>query len=246
MRRALCLAQEMRGFVWPNPPVGCVIVKDGVVVAEAATQPGGRPHAERKALDMAGNRANGATLYVTLEPCCHWGRTPPCTDAIINAGISLVVCAISDPDPRVNGGGFARLRDAGIDLHIGACADEAEELMSGFFHRIRHGIPEVVVVDGTPTAPPTGVDALIVSSPDGLRLLARRGELDLSGVEPRRLLARMGEIGLTTVAVSDHDPLIIPLLSTAGSEAKSANGTLHHRARATREVEDLDLFAERR
>ena len=105
MQRALDLAKRVRGHVWPNPPVGCVIVREGAIVAEAATHPGGRPHAERKALEMAGDGARGATLYVTLEPCCHWGKTPPCADAIIAAGISRVVCATQDPDPRVNGGG---------------------------------------------------------------------------------------------------------------------------------------------
>ena len=114
MQRALDLARDMRGYVWPNPPVGCVIVKDAEVIAKAATHPGGRPHAERKAIAMAGCAALGATLYVTLEPCCHWGKTPPCTDAIIEAGVARVVCAVQDPDPRVNGGGFQKLRDAGI------------------------------------------------------------------------------------------------------------------------------------
>ncbi|MEL6317419.1 MAG: bifunctional diaminohydroxyphosphoribosylaminopyrimidine deaminase/5-amino-6-(5-phosphoribosylamino)uracil reductase RibD, partial [Pseudomonadota bacterium] len=144
MGRALDLAQAMRGHVWPNPPVGCVIVKDGAAVAQAATNVGGRPHAERQALEKAGPLARGATLYVTLEPCCHWGETPPCADAIVDAEISRVVCAIRDPDPRVNGGGFATLRRAGLDLSVGARAGDAERLISGFANRIRHGVPEVV------------------------------------------------------------------------------------------------------
>ena len=88
MERALVLAREVRGHVWPNPPVGCVIVKHGAVVSEAATHPGGRPHAERKAIEQAGQMADGATLFVTLEPCCHWGRTPPGTDARHGAGMA--------------------------------------------------------------------------------------------------------------------------------------------------------------
>ncbi|MEO0426364.1 MAG: bifunctional diaminohydroxyphosphoribosylaminopyrimidine deaminase/5-amino-6-(5-phosphoribosylamino)uracil reductase RibD [Pseudomonadota bacterium] len=216
IRRALDLAQAMRGHVWPNPPVGCVIVKDGLVVAEAATQPGGRPHAERKALELAGPEAEGATLYVTLEPCCHWGKTPPCADAIVDAGVSRVVCAIRDPDPRVNGGGFAKLRGAGLDVSVGLCAAEAERLMSGFFHRVRHGEPEIVVMNhDTATEVPAGVDALILSSPHGPRLVARPGEIDVSGVERHRLLSRMGEVGLTSVAVQSHDLLLSALSPSA-------------------------------
>jgi pyrimidine deaminase RibD-like protein len=146
MQRALRLAEGVRGHVWPNPPVGCVIVTNGDVIAEAATHPAGRLHAERKALDFAGAEANGATLYVTLEPCCHWGKTPPCADAIIEAGVSRVVCAIQDPDPRVNGGGFAKLRRAGVEVSVGLGAETATKHMSGFFHRIRTGLPELVAI----------------------------------------------------------------------------------------------------
>ena len=144
MERALCLARAVRGHVWPNPPVGCVIVRDGEVVGEAATHPGGRPHAERKAIDLASQSAMGATLYVTLEPCYHWGKTPPCADAIIEAGLARVVCAIQDPDPRVNGGGFEKLRESGIHVDVGLCRTEARAVMSGFFHRVRTGMPKLV------------------------------------------------------------------------------------------------------
>src|SRR5713226_4079475 len=111
MRVALALARRGLGRVWPNPAVGCVIVKDGRVVGRGWTQPGGRPHAETEALARAGAAAHGATAYVTLEPCCHWGRTPPCADALIAAGLHRVVVALEDPDPRVAGGGRARGRD---------------------------------------------------------------------------------------------------------------------------------------
>lgn len=207
MRHALHLAGEMRGHVWPNPPVGCVIVKGGHVVAEATTQVGGRPHAERKALQQAGGEAKGATLYVTLEPCCHWGKTPPCADAIIEAGVSRVVCAIQDPDPRVNGGGFATLRAAGLDVGVGLCADEAERVMSGFFHRVHHGEPELVFVDQAQTEVPTYTDALLASSAQVPRLFTRRGEVDISQVPADRLLAWMGAFGLTSVAISKCDHL---------------------------------------
>lgn len=211
MQRALSLADRMRGHVWPNPPVGCVIVKDGVAIAEAATHPGGRPHAERKALEQAKSGAKGAMLYVTLEPCCHWGKTPPCVDAIIEVGVSRVVCAIQDPDPRVNGGGFANLRDAGVDVAVGLCADEAERLMSGFFHRVRTGEPELFVMDQTLVAVPTGSDALILSSDEAVRLLTRCKEtctsIDITGIPDHRLLADLADMGLTSVAISRSDPV---------------------------------------
>lgn len=229
MGRALDLAQAMRGHVWPNPPVGCVIVKDGAAVAQAATNVGGRPHAERQALEKAGPLARGATLYVTLEPCCHWGETPPCADAIVNAGVLRVVCAIKDPDPRVNGGGFQKLKKGGVTVTVGVCASDAERLMSGFFHRIRRGAPEVIVVDTEITAPPTGVDALIVWSQHGPRLIARPGEIDVSGVDTHHLLARMGEFGLTSVAVSEGDPLLAALSSPKRVEAGAWHSSISPR-----------------
>src|SRR3954464_13029655 len=111
MSAALALARRGFGNVWPNPAVGCVIVKSGRVVGGGWTHPGGRPHAETEALARAGEAARGATAYVTLEPCAHWGRTPPCADALIAAGVSRVVAAAEDPDPRVSGGGLMRLRE---------------------------------------------------------------------------------------------------------------------------------------
>lgn len=108
MRAALALARRGLGTTWPNPAVGCVIVQQGRVVGRGTTAPGGRPHAEPLALEVAGGQAKGATAYVTLEPCCHRGRSPPCTDALIAAGVTRVVIAATDPDPRVNGQGIAK------------------------------------------------------------------------------------------------------------------------------------------
>src|SRR5712691_2641164 len=119
MRAALALARRGLGRVWPNPAVGCVIVKDGRVVGRGWTQSGGRPHAETEALARAGEHAHSATAYVTLEPCCHHGRTPPCADALIAARVRRVVAAVEDPDPRVAGGGVARLRAAGLVVETG-------------------------------------------------------------------------------------------------------------------------------
>ncbi|HYG88290.1 MAG TPA: bifunctional diaminohydroxyphosphoribosylaminopyrimidine deaminase/5-amino-6-(5-phosphoribosylamino)uracil reductase RibD [Azospirillum sp.] len=145
MRAALSLAARGLGTVWPNPSVGCVLVKDGVVVGRGWTQPGGRPHGETEALRRAGEAARGSTAYVSLEPCNHHGKTPPCTEALIAAGVARVVVACEDPDPRVAGSGIKRLRDAGIRVDVGVCADEAWEMNRGFFARILHDRPLVTL-----------------------------------------------------------------------------------------------------
>jgi len=144
MRAALSLARRGLGTVWPNPAVGCVLMREdlgGRVVGRGWTQQGGRPHAETEALTRAGDLANGATAYVTLEPCNHQGETPPCTEALINAGITRCVIAIEDPDPRVAGSGIKRLDEAGIDTGTGICADDARHLNAGFLTRITKGRP---------------------------------------------------------------------------------------------------------
>jgi len=145
MSAALGLARRGLGRTWPNPAVGCVIVNAGRVVGRGWTQPGGRPHAETEALARAGTMAQGATLYVTLEPCSHHGRTPPCADAVIAAGIARVVAAMEDTDPRVKGAGFARLRAGGIAVEIGLGAAEAADLNAGFFLRVAGGRPLVTL-----------------------------------------------------------------------------------------------------
>ena len=145
MRTALALARRGLGAVWPNPAVGCVIVKDGRVVGRGWTQPGGRPHGETEALRRAGEAARGAVAYVSLEPCCHWGRTPPCVDALVAAGVRRVVVALEDPDPRVAGEGLRRLRWAGIDVEVGLCAEDAAEVNAGFLSRLRLGRPLVTL-----------------------------------------------------------------------------------------------------
>jgi diaminohydroxyphosphoribosylaminopyrimidine deaminase/5-amino-6-(5-phosphoribosylamino)uracil reductase len=145
MRAALALARRGLGTVWPNPAVGCVIVNNGRVVARGWTQPGGRPHGETEALRRAGEAARGAAVYVSLEPCCHWGQTPPCVDAIVNAGVRRVVVALEDPDPRVAGEGVHRLRAAGLDVEVGLCAEEAAEVNVGFLSRLRLGRPLVTL-----------------------------------------------------------------------------------------------------
>src|SRR6266852_1958060 len=125
MKAALTLARRGLGSAWPNPTVGCVLVKDGRVVGRGWTQPGGRPHAETEALARAGAAARGATAYVSLEPCSHHGHTAPCADALIAAGLARVVGALEDPDPRVGGRGYAKLEAAGIAVTRALLADDA-------------------------------------------------------------------------------------------------------------------------
>ncbi len=141
MRSALGLARRGLGQVWPNPAVGCVITNQARVVGRGWTQPGGRPHAETEALARAGALARGATAYVTLEPCNHHGRTPPCAEALTRAGIKRVIAALEDPDERVAGGGFEALTQAGIQVETGLCAAEAGEINAGYFMRALHGRP---------------------------------------------------------------------------------------------------------
>lgn len=145
MTTALSLAERGLGNVAPNPAVGCVLVKDGVVVGRGWTQKGGRPHAETEALAHAGAAARGATAYVTLEPCAHHGKTPPCAEALIAAGVVRVVGAVGDPDPRVSGRGYEMLRKAGIAVVEDVCEAEARRLNEGFFLRIRETRPLVTL-----------------------------------------------------------------------------------------------------
>ena len=136
MRSALELAAGGTGWVSPNPVVGCVIVSDGEVVGRGYHQRFGGPHAEVNALHEAGNRARGAVLYVTLEPCCHTGKTPPCVDAILQARLGRVVAAMRDPNPRVDGGGLSRLQSAGVEVTVGVCEAEARRLNEAFVKHI--------------------------------------------------------------------------------------------------------------
>jgi len=143
MRLALTLAAQARGRTSPNPMVGCVIVRDGRIVGQGYHRQAGTPHAEVHALSAAGDLAEGSTLYVTLEPCCHIGRTPPCADAIIRAGVKRVVAAMVDPNPLVAGKGLARLREAGVEVATGLLATEAARLNEAFLKAITVGLPWV-------------------------------------------------------------------------------------------------------
>lgn len=145
MRHALSLGARGTGQVWPNPAVGCVIVKHGRVLGRGWTQPGGRPHAETVALAQAGEDATGATAYVSLEPCAHWGQTPPCADALVSASVARVVVGLRDPDPRTDGSGIDRLREAGIAVTGPVLEEEARRAHRGFLSRVLKGRPSLTL-----------------------------------------------------------------------------------------------------
>ena len=199
MSLALALGRRGLGNTWPNPAVGAVIVApDGVIVGRGWTQPGGRPHAETEALGRAGVAARGATLYATLEPCSHHGKTPPCADATIAAGIARVVSALEDPNPEVAGDGHARLRVAGITVDVGLCAEEARQAHAGHIRRVRDGRPHVTL-------------KLAVSS-DGKVGLAGRRPVRITGDAAQarvHLMRAMNDAVMTGIgtALSD-DPLL--------------------------------------
>lgn len=182
MKRALELAARGRGRTSPNPMVGAVLVKDGRIVGEGFHPRAGAPHAEIYALQQAGEAARGATLYVTLEPCCHYGRTPPCTQALIAAGVAEVHMAMLDPNPRVAGKGKAELEAAGIRTVVGECEEEARQMNEAFVHWVTVGRPFVLVkfamsLDGK-IATRTG-DARWISGPEARRRVHQlRNEVD--------------------------------------------------------------------
>jgi diaminohydroxyphosphoribosylaminopyrimidine deaminase/5-amino-6-(5-phosphoribosylamino)uracil reductase len=209
MQLALTLGRRGQGRTWPNPAVGAVVVKDGVVVGRGWTQPGGRPHAEPEALKRAGEAARGATLYVTLEPCSHIGKSPPCADAIIAAGIARVVSAIEDPNPEVAGQGHAKLRAAGITVDIGLGAPEAARDHAGHFRRVRDKRPHVIL-------------KLAVSADDkigaaGRKPVAISGEAAKARVHLLRAQCDAILVGIGTVRADD--PLLTCRLP--GMEARS-------------------------
>ena len=225
MRAALALARRGLGRCWPNPSVGCVVVKDGRVVGRATTAPGGRPHAETQALEMAGEAARGATVYVTLEPCCHHGATPPCTDALIAAGVARVVVATVDQDRRVSGAGLAQLRAAGIVVEDGLLSDEGCEVAAGFFSRVVHHRPLVTLklastLDGR-IATKSGESQWITGEPARRMSHALRGQNDavMAGVgtvladNPELTCRIPGYKDIPTIRVVADSHLRTPLMS---------------------------------
>jgi len=214
MRLALVQARSMLGRVAPNPAVGAVVARDGVVIASGATQPPPGPHAEVVALTAAGSSAAGASLYVTLEPCSHVGHTPPCASAVIAAGIRRVIVATLDPNPVVDGRGVEQLRAAGIEVEVGLLADEARAIIAGFATRIRIGRPLVI--------------AKYAMTLDG-RIATRTGHSHwISGPESRQHVHRLRDrvdavlVGSGTVLADD------PLLTTRLAADLTGSGGPHH------------------
>ncbi len=202
MALALALGRRGLGRTWPNPAVGAVIVRDDgggpVVVGRGWTQPGGRPHAEVEALRRAGAAARGATMYVTLEPCSHYGKSPPCADAIIAAGIKRVVSALVDPNPEVAGAGHWRMAEAGIVVEVGLGADEARRAHAGHIRRVQDGRPHVTL-------------KLAVSA-DGKAGFAGRRPAAITGEQARErvhLMRAMSDAVVTGIGtVLSDDPLL--------------------------------------
>lgn len=220
MARALELARQGLYSTQPNPRVGCVLVKDGQVVGEGWHVRAGEPHAEVHALRQAGENARGATAYVTLEPCSHFGRTPPCADALVGAGVARVVAAMQDPNPEVAGRGLLRLMQAGIAVQSGVLEAEARELNIGFIKRMEHGLPFVRVklamsLDGR-TAMASGESQWITgpSARSAVQRLRARSSVVLSGADTlladdARLNVRPDELGLNAelTALAARQPL---------------------------------------
>ncbi|MGQ0503493.1 MAG: bifunctional diaminohydroxyphosphoribosylaminopyrimidine deaminase/5-amino-6-(5-phosphoribosylamino)uracil reductase RibD [Panacagrimonas sp.] len=198
MARALQLAALGRNSTFPNPRVGCVVVRDGAIVGEGWHARAGEPHAEVHALRAAGANASGADLFVTLEPCSHHGRTPPCADALVAAGVRKVWAAMADPNPRVAGAGVERLRAAGIEVEVGLLAAAARELNRGFVSRMERGRPFVTLklaasLDGR-TAMPSGESQWITGA-------AARADV-------HRLRAEAGAVLTTSATVLADDPAL--------------------------------------
>jgi diaminohydroxyphosphoribosylaminopyrimidine deaminase/5-amino-6-(5-phosphoribosylamino)uracil reductase len=215
MRAALALARRGLGRTWPNPAVGCVLVKEGRVVGRGWTQSGGRPHAEGEALRRAGKLAAGSTAYVSLEPCSHHGQTPPCAEALIEANVARVVVAIEDPDPRVSGRGLALLRDAGIEVALGPGSEEALEINAGFLLRLEKNRPLVTLklamtLDGR-IATHTGESRWITGEPARARSHLLRAQQDAIMVGSGTVLADDPLLNVRLPGLERESPLRIVL-----------------------------------
>lgn len=234
MNLALSLASRGLGQVWPNPAVGCVIVKNNRVLGRGWTQKGGRPHAETKALSQAGNAAQGATAYVTLEPCAHHGQTPPCTNALINAGITRVVSALEDPDERVCSKGHQQLRMAGIEVLIGVMSTKAKELNRGFFLKTTQDRPLVTLklassLDGR-IATKTGQSRWISNANSRGFVHLLRAKYDAIMIGSGTALADDPDLRIRIASLSNRNPIRVILdtklrVPRDGKLVKSSNET---------------------
>lgn len=235
MNRALTLAEIAKGRTNPNPLVGAVVVKDGEIIAEGYHAKAGEPHAEIHALGAAGEKADGATLYVTLEPCCHWGRTPPCTDAIIKSGIASVYIAHLDPNPKVAGKGIQELETAGIKTTVGVCAEAAETLNEVYIKHITTGYPFVILktamsLDGK-IATSTGESKWITSEVSREKVHELRDQVDA-------ILVGIGTI------LSDDPALTTRLQDKKGKDPTRIVLDSHARTPLTARIINPDSLAE--
>jgi diaminohydroxyphosphoribosylaminopyrimidine deaminase / 5-amino-6-(5-phosphoribosylamino)uracil reductase len=232
MQHALKLAAQAAGRTSPNPMVGCIIVKNGEIIGEGFHQKAGTPHAEVHALRAAGGNANGATAYVTLEPCSHFGRTPPCADALIKAGILRTVVAMVDPNPLVSGQGITRLREAGIQVDVGLKEDEAKKLNKGFLKAMHYGLPyllykSALTLDGK-IASETGDSKWITNEASRAYVHQLRNQMDVIMVGSETVI--QDNPALTSRIPGGRDPirvvidgeLRIPLEAEVLSPASSA------------------------
>ena len=235
MHAALVLARRGLGSAWPNPAVGCVLARedlDGRIIGRGWTQPGGRPHAETEALSRAGALTQGATAYVTLEPCDHQGETPPCTEALIAAGVTRCVIAIEDPDPRVSGAGIRRLANAGVETQIGIFKQEARHLNAGFLMRVTKGRPLITLKTATTldgrVATAKGQSKWITGAPARAFAHGLRAENDAIMIGIGTALADQPSLTCRLPGMEDRSPVRIvadstlrlpvesPLVETAG------------------------------
>ena len=235
MHAALVLARRGLGSAWPNPAVGCVLARedlDGRIIGRGWTQPGGRPHAETEALSRAGALTQGATAYVTLEPCDHQGETPPCTEALIAAGVTRCVIAIEDPDPRVSGAGIRRLANAGVETQIGLFEQEARHLNAGFLMRVTKGRPLITLKTATTldgrVATAKGQSKWITGAPARAFAHGLRAENDAIMIGIGTALADQPSLTCRLPGMEDRSPVRIvadstlrlpvesPLVETAG------------------------------
>jgi diaminohydroxyphosphoribosylaminopyrimidine deaminase / 5-amino-6-(5-phosphoribosylamino)uracil reductase len=215
MRAAFALARRGLGRTWPNPAVGCVLVKDGRVVGRGWTQPGGRPHAETEALDRAGASAAGSTAYVSLEPCSHHGKTAPCAEALIAGGIARAVVAMKDPDPRVAGRGLTLLRDSAVAVTLGVGEPEAQEINAGFLLRLAQNRPLTTLklamtLDGR-IATHTGESRWITGEPARARAHLMRAQHDAVMVGSGTVLADDPLLNVRLPGLERDTPLRIVL-----------------------------------
>ncbi|MGE6739182.1 bifunctional diaminohydroxyphosphoribosylaminopyrimidine deaminase/5-amino-6-(5-phosphoribosylamino)uracil reductase RibD [Allorhizobium pseudoryzae] len=215
MAAAIRLSRRHTGLTSTNPSVGCVIVKDGVVVGSAVTARGGRPHAETQALSIAGEAARGATAYVTLEPCSHWGKTPPCANALVAAGVSRVVVCLTDPDPRVSGRGLAILREAGIEVVSGVLEEEGRQALEAYLMRQMKGRPHVTLklaVSADGMIGRKGAGQVAITGPiSRAQVHALRAEMDAILVGIGTALADDPELTVRLPGLEDRSPVRIVL-----------------------------------